>query len=161
MAWTQLIEKGIISPRILIPTSSISGAFIFLPDEIKNKLSLNGLSKYSDYIGPLFLFSLVLLIIEITIAISAYIKKVIRRGKLKRLMDDYMSNLTRDEFHFLQMLRNSNQDTVLLPFNNPIVVGLFSKRILEMVGNNPTLHQLEVHYHYCVSDLAKKYPPFM
>lgn len=158
MDWLKFLEKGNISFKLLLTISALAGCLVFLPTHLKQTLSVDLFAnKYKEYIGPVFLVSTVLLLLNLVLLISNQVSKSMRVVRLKKEIIKNVSNLSNVEKSILREFYLYASDALPLPLQNAAVAGLISKRILYQVGNYGGVTYGEPCLNYSITTLAKKY----
>jgi hypothetical protein len=158
MSWTTFVENGKISIRFLLPIALLSASFLFLPELWKQKLHIDNLSDtYAQYIGPAFLISSVLILIDITVYIYNSIRLVFTRSKNKKNIKNHISKLTSSEKAVLREFFMNGHDTIPLPFTHPTVAGLINKWILVQVSSHGGIFYGEPCFNFTISDTARTF----
>lgn len=125
--------------KIFLVFSIATGVFIFSDSEILKKLHLDKFDEYSGYIGLAFLFSTVLVIVNLIIWIF---NKLHFEYKLKKLKAEYKQILTELDPKEKAVLREfaiQSQNSVTMPYDDTVVSGLIDKGILrfnKQLGNS-------------------------
>lgn len=125
--------------KIFLVISIVTGVFIFSGSEILKKLHLDKFDEYSGYIGLAFLFSTVLVIVNLIIWLF---NKLHFEYKLKKLKAEYkqiLSELDPKEKAVLREFAIQSQNSVTMPYDDTVVSGLIDKGILrfnKQLGNS-------------------------
>jgi hypothetical protein len=125
--------------KIFLVFSIATGVFIFSDSEILKKLHLDKFDEYGGYIGLAFLFSTVLVIVNLIIWIF---NKLHFEYKLKKLKAEYKQILTELDPKEKAVLREfaiQSQNSVTMPYDDTVVSGLIDKGILrfnKQLGNS-------------------------
>lgn len=136
MEWfSQLIGtlKLFVSTRIIIAIFLTSGFLLFFDKYISFLEEI--IKTYKSYIAILFIFTGILIIVDIAISIIHYVSKNLtsydlERWKIKRRI----KSLNNHEKAILREFFIQESEKIKLPVNNPDVVGLIKKGILSSTG---------------------------
>ncbi|WP_291122663.1 super-infection exclusion protein B, partial [Flavobacterium sp. UBA6046] len=124
---------------IFLVVSIVTGVFIFSGSEILKKLHLDKFQTYEGFVGLAFLFSTVLVIVNLIIWIF---NKLHFEYKLKKLKAEYKQILTQLDPKEKAVLREfaiQSQNSITMPYDNTVVSGLIDKGILrfnKQLGNS-------------------------
>ncbi|WP_291096863.1 MULTISPECIES: super-infection exclusion protein B [unclassified Flavobacterium] len=125
--------------KIFLVVSIVTGVFIFSGSEILKKLHLDKFQTYEGFVGLAFLFSTVLVIVNLIIWIF---NKLHFEYKLKKLKAEYKQILTQLDPKEKAVLREfaiQSQNSITMPYDNTVVSGLIDKGILrfnKQLGNS-------------------------
>jgi hypothetical protein len=125
--------------KIFLVVSIVTGVFIFSGSEILKKLHLDKFQTYEGFVGLAFLFSTVLVIVNLIIWIF---NKLHFEYKLKKLKTEYKQILTELDPKEKAVLREfaiQSQNSVTMPYDDTVVSGLIDKGILrfnKQLGNS-------------------------
>jgi len=125
--------------KIFLVVAIATGVFIFSSIEILKKLHLDKFDEYGGYIGLAFLFSTVLVVVNLIIWIF---NKLHFEYKLKKLKAEYKQILTELDPKEKAVLREfaiQQQNSVTMPYDDTVVSGLIDKGILKynkQLGNS-------------------------
>jgi hypothetical protein len=158
MDWLKFVEKGNISLKLLLTISALTGCLVFLPIHLKQILSVDLFAQnYKEYIGPVFLVSTVLLVLNLILLISNQISKSLRVRKVKSEILENISTLSYTEQSILREFYLQGSDALPLPLQNATVAGLIGKRILYQIGSFGGVTHGEPCFNYSITSTAKKY----
>jgi amino acid transporter len=133
--------------KIFLVVSIVTGVFIFSGSEILKKLHLDKFQTYEGFVGLAFLFSTVLVVVNLIIWIF---DKLHFEFKLKKLKAEYKQILTELDPKEKAVLREfiiCSQSSIDMPYNNPVIAGLLGKNILtinKQFGNSLIMHGTNV-----------------
>ncbi len=116
--------------KFFLVFSFVSGFFIFADDKLIRKLKLEKFDEFAQYIGAIFLFSTVLVIINLLIWFFHFILIKIHIIKLKK---DFCFKLKRLDSYEQAVLREfyiTQKNSLKMPIDDPVVAGLLNKNIL-------------------------------
>lgn len=125
--------------KIFLVVSIASGVFIFSDSEILKKLHLDKFDKYGGYIGLTFLFSTVLVIVNLIIWIFNKLHFEFKLKKLKAEYNQILAELDPKEKAVLREFAIQSQNSVTMPYDDTVVSGLIDKGILrfnKQLGNS-------------------------
>lgn len=128
-----------LQSKIFLSVSITSGILIFSNSEILKKLHLDKFDEYADYISLTFLILTVLVIINLTIWIFNKLHFQFRLKKLKTEYKQILTELDPKEKAVLREFVIQKQNSVTMPYDDPVVCGLIDKGILNynrQLGNS-------------------------
>lgn len=125
--------------KIFLVVAIATGVFIFSSNEILKKLHLDKFDEYAGYIGLTFLFSTILVIVNLIIWIFNRLHFEFKLKKLKAEYKQILTELDPKEKAVLREFAIQQQNSVTMPYDNTVVSGLIDKGILKynkQLGNS-------------------------
>lgn len=125
--------------KIFLVVSIATGVFIFSDSEILKKLHLDKFEQYGGYIGLTFLFSTILVIVNLIVWLFNKLHFQFRLKKLKTEYKQILTELDPKEKAVLREFVIQKQNSVTMPYDDPVVCGLIDKGILNynrQLGNS-------------------------
>lgn len=116
--------------KFFIVISVTSGIFLFSNDEIIKKLRLNKFEHFAEYIGLVFLFSTILVIVNFIIWCFKKVDYKIKYNKLKKEYQENVKKLDHKEKAVLREFFLRGQNSISMPIDDEIVARLLHKNIL-------------------------------
>lgn len=158
MEWiSKLIEAIKLPTKFILSIFLVSIALLFLPQQVIDAFYLKEFKdKYGLFIGITALSSGALLFTE-TIIFSW--KKVSRRrdfDKLKKQAIERLQKLDHAEKAVLREFFLKGQNTLKLPMDHPVVAGLLSSGILNIVGSQGRMSLAGMLFSMKISDFIRK-----
>lgn len=143
--------------KIFLVISIVTGVFIFSGSEILKKLHLDKFQTYEGFVGLAFLFSTVLVIVNLIIWIF---NKLLFEFKLRKLKSEYkqiINELDPKEKAVLREFAIQGQNSIEMPCDDTVVSGLIDKNLLrynKQFGNSFMLNGNRVSM--SLNDLVSK-----
>lgn len=143
--------------KIFLVISIVTGVFIFSGSEILKKLHLDKFQTYEGFVGLAFLFSTVLVIVNLIIWIF---NKLLFEFKLRKLKSEYkqiINELDPKEKAVLREFAIQGQNSIEMPCDDTVVSGLIDKNLLrynKQFGNSFMLNRNRVSM--SLNDLVSK-----
>ena len=125
--------------KIFLVISIVTGVFIFSGSEILKKLHLDKFQTYEGFVGLAFLFSTVLVIVNLIIWIFNKLHFEFKLRKLKSEYKQILIELDPKEKAVLREFAIQGQNSIEMPYDNTVVSGLIDKGILrfnKQLGNS-------------------------
>jgi hypothetical protein len=129
--------------KIFLVISIATGVFIFSSKEILKKLHLDKFQTYEGFVGLAFLFSTVLVIVNLIIWIFNKLHFAYRLKKLKAEYKQILMELDPQEKAVLREFFLCGQSSIDMPYDNPVIAGLLGKNVLtinKQFGNSLIMH---------------------
>ena len=125
-----------LSPKYLVPISVATGFLLFATTNVLNKLGLNELkTKYTPWIGGIFLVSTTLLLSHAVIAALSWMKNKIKRSLAIRNSRKRLHSLILGEKEILRGFILGQTKTQYLDLENGVVRGLELDIIIYKASN--------------------------
>lgn len=126
-----IIEVLKLPIKNLIPIAIVTGAVLFLPEKILDKLYLNNFKdKWGFVISIVFLVSSVISAQEIFIKLYKLIENKIYIYRFKKIQPKILGELSLQEIVVIILIYESLNKTVFFPINNGIIVKLENKMVI-------------------------------
>lgn len=147
-----------LPPHILAAISVVSGAILFLPISILQKLGLNDIQQFwKMLIGVSFLISSTLFIILIIIRLHSFIRNKINKKKFQKQFPKTIENLSIGEKIVLIAVYKTLDKTMYLPTTNGIIARLLSKIMLQFTSRTNISHGYDIRVPLTITPIAQKY----
>lgn len=125
------------------------GLILYLPDTLAGELSIKAFrNDYRKYLGPLFLFLVLVLSYKI---VHGFVRKI----KDRRLRLEHLNNLTSEEKGYLEAFVIEGKNTIHVAVDDGIAGGLLEKRII--YRPNVESYNILLGIPYNLKPWAKKY----
>ena len=159
MDWVNNIISAIKLPKKFIATIFlVTTALLFLPNSIVSKMHLSKfIDKFGLYFGIISIFTGILLLIEIVIYFYSILKGNKAKADTEKLIISNLNDLDPIEKAVLREFYIQNQNTIRLPFDNPVIAGLKSKGILQPIGDFGEKSLAGMLYSSKISENTKKH----
>ena len=118
--------------KIFIVISLVTGFFIFSTPEILKRFKLEKFDQYAGYIGLAFLFTTILVLLNLIIWIFNKINYEIKYKKLKAEIKQKVKDLDFREQSVLREFFLRGQSSISMPIDDDVISGLLDKNILKM-----------------------------
>ncbi|MBP9849303.1 MAG: superinfection exclusion B family protein [Flavobacterium sp.] len=116
--------------KIFLVVSIATGVFIFSGTEILKKLHLDKFEKYEGFVGLAFLFSTVLVLVNLIIWIFNKLHFEYKVKKLKVKYKQMLTELDSQEKAVLREFAIQGQNSIEMPCDDTVVSGLIDKNLL-------------------------------
>lgn len=114
-----------LPPNILGALAVASGVLLFLPDKIAKKLYIIAFrDKYGFTIGIIFVISTAILMILLISKIYHYFHDKSESKKLVEVQTKYLKGMNPEQIAVIREFLNEPTHTLLLPYNNGLVIEL-------------------------------------
>ncbi|WP_395050144.1 super-infection exclusion protein B [Flavobacterium sp.] len=143
--------------KIFLVISIVTGVFIFSGSEILKKLHLDKFQTYEGFVGLAFLFSTVLVIVNLIIWIFNKLHFEFKLRKLKSEYKQIINELDPKEKAVLREFAIQGQNSIEMPCDDTVVSGLIDKNLLrynKQFGNSFMLNGNRVSM--SLNDLVSK-----
>lgn len=125
--------------KIFVVTALCSAVFLFMPDNFTKTLHFDKFKEYSGYVGIVFVFSTIFILVNFIIWLYQKIEYKINIKKVKEELKKELLNLDHREKAVLREFAIQGQNSVKMPFDDTVVSGLIDKGILKFnkqLGNS-------------------------
>ncbi len=125
--------------KIFVVVALASGVFLFAPVSITKLLHFEKFNKYAGYVGLLFVFCIVFVVVNFVIWVFQKVEFRINLKKLKKEYQNTLSSLDSKEKAVLREFAIQGQHSVKMPYDDTVVSGLIDKGILKFnkqLGNS-------------------------
>lgn len=116
--------------KIFFVVSIATGVFIFSSSEILKKLHLDKFETYGGFVGLAFLFSTVLVLVNLIIWIYNKLHFEYKLKKLKAKYKQMLTELDPQEKAVLREFAIQGQNSIEMPCDDTVVSGLIDKNLL-------------------------------
>lgn len=124
-----------LPPNILGALAVASGVLLFLPDKIAKKLYIMAFrDKYGFTIGIIFVISTAILMILLISKIYHYFHDKRESKKLVEAQTKYLKSMNPEQIAVIREFLNEPTHTLLLPYNNGLVIELQHFYIITPAG---------------------------
>lgn len=157
MEWiSKLIEAAKLPTRFILCIFLVSAALLCLPQSLIVSLHLKEfIEKYALYVGITVLTSGALLIVELFIYSWKAARKKIGLRKIRKSAIERVQNLDPAEKGVLREFYLQGQNTIKLPMDHPVVAGLLSCGILNLVGRQGRMSMAGMLFSMKISDFVR------
>jgi hypothetical protein len=125
-----------------------SGILLFVPANWLAKIRVDQfVDKYGDVIGLVFVVSGSFVLIEPLSWLGGVLKSTYVQRKQRKVIESVISELDEREKAVLREFYIENKRTLVLSVEHPVVEGLISEGILEVVGSQPLVWDIGRGYH--------------
>lgn len=125
-----------------------SGILLFVPANWLAKIRVDRfVDNYGDVIGLVFVVSGSFVLVEPLSWLGGVLKSTYAQRKLRKAIESVLSELDEREKAVLREFYIEDKRTLVLPVEHPVVEGLISEGILEMVGSRPLVWDRGRGYH--------------
>ncbi|MBN1961636.1 MAG: superinfection exclusion B family protein [Deltaproteobacteria bacterium] len=132
----------------------VSGFILLLPEQWLSHLHVNKLlQSYGKWFGILFIASTAMLIIKIIFKVIRKITNI----HIKSLAVAYLKNIDREEQSVLREFYITNQNTIEMPTDDPVVAGLLNNGILYRVSANGLMNITGMLFPLAISEFIQPY----
>lgn len=125
--------------KIFVVTALGSATFLFMPDDFTKNLHFDKFIEYSGYVGIVFVFSTIFILVNFIIWLYQKIEYKINVKKVKEVLKKELLNLDHREKAVLREFAIQAQNSIKMPYDDTIVSGLIDKGILKynmQLGNS-------------------------
>jgi hypothetical protein len=145
-----LIELLRSSVRIAFVVVLASGILLFAPTNWLAKMRVDQfVGNYGDVVGLVFVVSVALVLVEPLSWLGVTLKSKYVECKLRKKIKSAICELDEREKKVLWEFYLEKRHTLLLPADHPVVAGLISKGILEIVGPDREVWDGRRQQHRC------------
>lgn len=136
MEWLiRLLDIGRVPAKVILWICIISGFLLLTPHEWAVSLKLGEfVNDFGKYIGIVFISSAVLLVLTLFGWMFKVMNNKKKRVNIEKDVSNTIQDLDNSEKAVLREFYIQGRNTIDLPIDNPIVVGLLNKYILMTVG---------------------------
>lgn len=132
----KISDLGKIPMRILFVISLVTGSILFFPESIVKFLNLSDFLKlYGTYIGITFAVSTAIIFIGFIIWVFKMLLIIAIKIKSRNKLLHEIKNLDSLEQSVIREFYIYGQNTLNLPYYDPIVKGLVSKNVIQLISN--------------------------
>jgi hypothetical protein len=125
-----------------------SGILLFVPANWLAKIRVDQfVDKYGDVIGLVFVVSGSFVLIEPLSWLGGVLKSTYVQRKQRKVIESVISELDEREKAVLREFYIEDKRTLVLPVEHPVLEGLISEGILEVVGSQPLVWDIGRGYH--------------
>lgn len=115
-----------------------SGILLFVPANWLARIRVDRfVDNYGDVIGLVFVVSGSFVLVEPLSWLGGVLKSTYTQRKLRKAIESVLSELDEREKAVLREFYIEDKRTLVLPVEHPVVEGLISEGILEVVGSRP------------------------
>jgi hypothetical protein len=125
--------------KIFVVTALASGVFLFIPETFTKALHFDKFKEYAGYIGIVFVFSCIFILVNFIIWVYQKIEYKIRLKKIKNELKQVLENLDPREKAVLREFAIQGQNSIKMPYDDTVVSGLIHRGILKynkQLGNS-------------------------
>lgn len=125
--------------KIFVVTALGSATFLFMPDDFTKTLHFDKFIEYSGYVGIVFVFSTIFILVNFIIWLYQKIEYKINVKKVKEELEKELLNLDHREKAVLREFAIQAQNSIKMPYDDTTVSGLIDKGILKynmQLGNS-------------------------
>lgn len=125
--------------KIFVVTALGSATFLFMPDDFTKTLHFDKFTEYSGYVGIVFVFSTIFILVNFIIWLYQKIEYKINVKKVKEELKKELLNLDHREKAVLREFAIQGQNSIKMPYDDTIVSGLIDRGILRynrQLGNS-------------------------
>jgi hypothetical protein len=134
--FSKIIEFVKLPLKYIWAVLLVSSGLIFFPEKWKYKICVDKFSEeHTSLIGIIFLFSAAIVLINILLWFWGLIQSRVNKAKFTSSAIKALVRLDPKEKAVLREFYIQDQDTLLLPIDNPFVAGLMQKGIIQQVGS--------------------------
>lgn len=138
-----------LPPNILCALSIASGALLLLPDKIAEKLyMIDFRDKYGFTIGIIFVVSTAILIVLLGSKIYYYFHDKSTSKKLVEAQTKYLKQMKPEQVALISEFIKEPTHTLLLPYNNGLVIELQHLQIVTPAGQTHLVNMLDPQINY-------------
>ena len=125
--------------KIFVVTALGSATFLFMPDDFTKTLHFDKFIEYSGYVGIVFVFSTIFILVNFIIWLYQKIEYAIMVKKVKEELKKELVNIDHREKAVLREFYIQGQNSIKMPYDDTTVSGLIDKGILKynmQLGNS-------------------------
>lgn len=155
MSYVQSISEFLkLRPIHLAACAIVAGAMLFLPDQVRERLSIVQLTEdYRPHLGVALLVAVVFIVVHVTKDIADWISHAMSRRKAIKRIAQYLHRLTEHEKEVLWLYLSEQTKTQTFAAYDGVVNGLVAHGILYCAAEVGPFASFD----YNVTDVAWRY----